>query len=286
MNQAATEYWEQFWEGKERPALVTAWKFGEAADELAQAVIDGRKTATCSAHVLYELENEPIPVNGEYSIILNSLEEPVAIIKTVEASIIPMNEVTEEFALAEGDGSYRNWKEIHERFFKQELGKVGIEFTEDMLLVCERFELVDVRNKGRRMTNRLLRVGTTYIPVSNVDRAAKWYVERLEAQLNYQDEDKAILNLADQSFFLVKAKKSETANFYDVNGTERFSLTFEVDGQEALRELHQDFNKREINVGEIEHRGHSGINFVFKDVDGNKFDVWSELSPSFKKGNH
>ncbi len=135
------------------------------------------------------------------------------------------------------------------------------------------------------MSTQLLRVGTTYIPVNDVERAAQWYVEKLDAKLNYQDQDKAILNLADQSFFLVKAKNKETANFYDIYGTERFSLTFEVDGQEALRELQQDFNEREIIVGEIEHRGHSGINFVFKDLDGNKFDVWSELSPSFKKRN-
>ena len=36
-------------------------------------------------------------------------------------------------------------------------------------------------------------------------------------------------------------------------------------------------------LGDIEDRGHSGRNFVFMDLDGNKFDVWSELSPSFKK---
>ena len=68
-------------------------------------------------------------------------------------------------------------------------------------------------------------------------------MEKLDAQLNYQDNDKAILNLADQSFFLVKAKNKETANFYDMNGNERFSLTFEVDGQEALKKLHQDFDE-------------------------------------------
>ncbi len=285
MNQAAKDYWEQFWGVEERPEVVSAWMFGESADELAQAVIEGRKTATCSAHVLYEMENESVPVIEEYSIILNSLEEPVAIIKTVEVSVIPMNEVTEEFALAEGDGSYRNWKEIHERYFKRELGKVGLEFTEDMLLVCEKFELVDVKNKSGRMNTRLLRVGTTYIPVSNVERASQWYVEKLDAQLNYEDEDKAILNLADQSFFLVKAKEKETANFFDAYGIERFSLTFEVDGEQALKLLHEDLLERDVKVGEIEKRGHAGINFVFSDMDGNRFDVWSELSPSFKKKN-
>lgn len=283
MNQAAKDYWDQFWGENMSPANVSAWMFGEAVDELAQAVIEGRKTATCSAHVLYELENEPIPVVDEYSIILNSLNEPVAIIKTVDVSITPMNEVTEEFALAEGDGSYRNWKEIHERYFKRELEKVGLEFTEDLLLVCERFELVDVKQKAERMNPKLLRVGTTYIPVSNVDLTAEWYVGKLDAELSYKDDDKAILNLADQSFFLVKAKENETSNFLDVYGKERFTLTFEVDGEEALKILHEVLIEREVNVGEIEKRGHAGVNFVFSDLDGNKFDVWSELSPSFKK---
>ncbi|MGN7388138.1 VOC family protein [Sporosarcina sp. SAFN-015] len=133
------------------------------------------------------------------------------------------------------------------------------------------------------MNNRLLRVGTTYIPVSNVDLAAKWYVEKLDAQLNYKDEDKAILDLADQSFFLVKSKEKETTNFIDAYGNERFSLTFEVDGKEALKLLRESLKEREVQVGEIENRGHAGINFVFSDVDGNRFDVWSELSPTFKR---
>lgn len=283
MNQAAKNYWNEFWGAKERPALVSAWMFGEAADELAQSVIEGKKTATCSAHVIYELENAPVPVIEEYSIILNSHEEPVAIIKTVDVSVIPMNEVTEEFALAEGDGSYRNWKEIHERYFKRELDKVGLKFTEDILLVCERFELVDVKHKVERMNTRLLRVGTTYIPVSSVELAAEWYVEKLDAELTYQDEDKAIMNLADQSFFLVKAKEKETANFLDTYGKERFSLSFEVDGEETLKMLREDLKERDVEVGEIENRGHAGINFVFSDVDGNLFDVWSELSPTFNK---
>ncbi|PDZ72095.1 glyoxalase, partial [Bacillus pseudomycoides] len=39
----------------------------------------------------------------------------------------------------------------------------------------------------------------------------------------------------------------------------------------------------EIKVGEIENRGHTGKNFVFYDLDGNKFDVWSELSSIFRE---
>lgn len=133
------------------------------------------------------------------------------------------------------------------------------------------------------MAEKLWRVGTTYIPVTNVEESAVWYVSKLGAELNYQDQDKAIINLADQSLFLVKASAGQSANFTDSYGNVRYSLTFEVDGLSALEKLHDDLNQKGIKVGEIENRGHAGRNFVFDDPDGNRFDVWSELSPSFKE---
>lgn len=133
------------------------------------------------------------------------------------------------------------------------------------------------------MTEKLVRVGTSYLPVTDIDRSSSWYVDMLGAKLSYQDEHKAILNLANQSVFLIKSKKDQTSNFFDSNGVERFSLTFEVNGLAALEALHREFSEKEIRVGDIENRGHSGRNFVFYDLDGNKFDVWSELSPIFKE---
>jgi len=133
------------------------------------------------------------------------------------------------------------------------------------------------------MSEKLLRVGTTYIPVTNVELSSEWYVNKLGAELSYKDADKAILNFANQSIFLVKSKENQSSNFYDIYGVERFSLTFEVNGLDALEAIHKDFTEKEIRVGKIENRGHSGRNFVFYDLDGNKFDVWSELSPIFKE---
>jgi catechol 2,3-dioxygenase-like lactoylglutathione lyase family enzyme len=133
------------------------------------------------------------------------------------------------------------------------------------------------------MGERLLRVGTTYIPVTNVDLSSDWYINKLGAELSYKDQDKAILNFANQSIFLVKANENQSSNFFDIYGNEHFSLTFEVNGLNALEAIHRDFKQNEIRVEEIENRGHSGRNFVFYDLDGNKFDVWSELSPFFKE---
>jgi catechol 2,3-dioxygenase-like lactoylglutathione lyase family enzyme len=133
------------------------------------------------------------------------------------------------------------------------------------------------------MEDKLLRIGTTYIPVSSVDISSEWYVKKLGAILNYKDEDKAILNFANQSIFLVKAKENQSANFINTYGEECFSITFEVDGLNSLEAIHSEFKEKEIRVGVIEDRGHSGRNFVFYDLDGNKFDVWSELSPIYKE---
>jgi catechol 2,3-dioxygenase-like lactoylglutathione lyase family enzyme len=133
------------------------------------------------------------------------------------------------------------------------------------------------------MSEKIWRVGTTYIPVQDVKKSADWYAGKLGAEQTYIDKDKAILNLASQSFFLVKAADSQTANFTDSNGMERFSLTFEVDGQDALQAVHRELGEKGVDTGAIEDRGHAGRNFVFKDPDGNLFDVWSELSPAFKE---
>ena len=84
---------------------------------------------------------------GGYTVVLNSKDEPVGIIKYTDMTIMPMNEVTEEIARAEGEGdlSYEYWYEGHKKFFTELMPQIGKEFHEEMLLAVERFELVDVK---------------------------------------------------------------------------------------------------------------------------------------------
>lgn len=119
-----------------------AFQFGIWADWLADLVIEGKKTATTSGFVFYELEKEVTPQTGEYYIILNGQDEPVAVIQIQSVEVVPMNEVTGEFALAEGEGDYQFWWEAHEKFFTEGLKKYDKEFFSEMLVVCERFEKV------------------------------------------------------------------------------------------------------------------------------------------------
>lgn len=121
-----------------------AYSFGMESDLLASLVLCGKKTATSSAYPLYELDNEPFPKVGEYSIILDSKHNAVCIIKTTDVDIVPFNEITAEFAFKEGEGdkSLEYWQNVHRKFFSESMNKAGLSFTMNMKVVCEEFMVV------------------------------------------------------------------------------------------------------------------------------------------------
>ncbi|ANB57205.1 hypothetical protein GFC29_523 [Anoxybacillus sp. B7M1] len=144
MNNRVQQFWNDFCIATHQEGIEykDAFQFGASADWLADLVVRGKKTATTSGFVFYELEKEAIPKVGEYYIVLNGQEEPVAVIQIQSVEVVPMNEVTEEFALAEGEGDYRSWWNAHEKFFTKSLKEYDMEFSPTMLVVCERFEKV------------------------------------------------------------------------------------------------------------------------------------------------
>ncbi len=121
-----------------------AWQFGGDPDGLAALVLAGQKTATASAFPLYEAEGEPLPRAGEYSVILNSRNEAVCVIRTTQVYIAPFHEVTAAHAAREGedDLSLASWRQVHRVFFTKELAAIGQPFEEEMPVVCEEFERV------------------------------------------------------------------------------------------------------------------------------------------------
>lgn len=121
-----------------------AWALGVEADVLANLVVTGEKTATASAYPLYEVEDEPLPSAGEYSVILDSKDNAVCVIQTTKVYVIPFNEVTEEQAFKEGEGdkSLEYWREVHKKFFTECMKEAGLKFSSDMKVVCEEFVVV------------------------------------------------------------------------------------------------------------------------------------------------
>ena len=120
------------------------WAYGDDSDLLAELTRMGVKTATSSAGPLYGLEGEPLPQAGEYSVILNSRDEAVCVIRTTRVYTVPFDEVSAEHARREGEGdrSLTYWRRVHEEFFRRELAEAGLTFTCDMPVVCEEFEMV------------------------------------------------------------------------------------------------------------------------------------------------
>ena len=135
---------QEMWNASGIRAEYEAWAFGDDPDTLAELVRTGVKTATASAYPFYELEGEDLPKAGEYSVILNTKDEAVCVIRTTKVYVTPYCEVTAEQAWKEGEGdrSLDYWRRVHEAFFRKELEAASLTFTEDMGVVCEEFEVI------------------------------------------------------------------------------------------------------------------------------------------------
>lgn len=137
----AKDMWDAYANNNSINEEYDAWAFGDDPDLLARLVLDGVKTATASAHSFYELEGEELPKEGAYSVILNSREEAVCIIRTTRVFVTRFCDVDDRQAWKEGEGerSLSYWRTVHERFFREELEQIGIPFDENMKVVCEEF---------------------------------------------------------------------------------------------------------------------------------------------------
>ena len=108
----------------------------ELADELLDLVMKGVKAATCST------EDEPnTSTPGERWIVLDGRGQARCVIETTEVTYRRFGNVDAAFAHEEGEGdrSLAYWRQAHRNYF----GRQG-KFSEDMMLMCERFRLVEV----------------------------------------------------------------------------------------------------------------------------------------------
>lgn len=147
-NESATKFWEEYRKvNPDAPKDYVVWAFGgtkEIADELANLVLEGTKTATTSNFTSYEIEKEPLPSVGLNNIIITGEGKAVAIVETMSVQVVPFDEVTDEHAYLEGEGdrTLRYWRDVHESFFKKELNDINQEFHYKIPVVCERFRLI------------------------------------------------------------------------------------------------------------------------------------------------
>ena len=123
---------------------IDAWAFGVEPDLLADLVLKGEKTATASAYDLYALEDEPLPQEGTFDIILDSQDQAVCIVEITRVSVQPFNQVSAQHAFNEGEGdkSLAYWRQVHEDCFAKWMREAGLTFTHESKVVLEEFRKV------------------------------------------------------------------------------------------------------------------------------------------------
>ncbi len=124
--------------------MQSAFQFGVDADELANLVLSGIKTATTSALDLYQ-DDDPLPQTGAYDVVLNSQNQAVCVIKNDRVVATKYLEVDAEHAYFEGEGdrSLAYWRTVHHAFFVEEYQSEGQVFDEQNAnMLLETFHVV------------------------------------------------------------------------------------------------------------------------------------------------
>lgn len=116
-----------------------------ACNYLLDLVLKGKKKATASSKIGYQIEGDEIPKEGDMSVITDWEGTPRCVIRTTRVRIIPYKDITFDIAKLEGeDDNLESWRRNHESFFREEGKELGYQFSEDMEIIFEEFELVEI----------------------------------------------------------------------------------------------------------------------------------------------
>ncbi len=115
--------------------LIETWSFYN--NSLFNLVESGVKTATC-----YLSSGEEYV--EKFSILKSETGKELKL-ETINAFELEFCEVTEQFAMLEGEGdlSLAYWQTEHEKFFSNELKQLGLKFSKNVKLVFEIFKVVE-----------------------------------------------------------------------------------------------------------------------------------------------
>lgn len=135
----------------ELPALELAFP-GPERDSGVAAILAGEKTALTGLLQIFEHAAEPVPEPGQRFSVLDSAGQPAAVIELTEVCVVPISEVGDDYARAEGRGyaDATEWRRAHEDFFRSEgiagfLGGTPV-IGDGTLVVTERFRLIKLND--------------------------------------------------------------------------------------------------------------------------------------------
>ena len=117
---------------------------GPLRDALVTAILDGVKTTTTSLLVEHPCDYDPQEDVGTFEAVLDSHDNVVCVIRTIEVQVRRLADVSDKHAIAEGEGytDASEWRAGHEQFwrspeFVEYIGELDI--SDDTQVVCQRF---------------------------------------------------------------------------------------------------------------------------------------------------
>lgn len=125
----------------ETPPVERFGDSAELADELLHLVLHGPKRATAGAVAEFRHEQEPLPRIGGHWIVVDGGGLARVVLRSVELRLGPLSSVDAQFAWDEGedDRSLESWLREHRRYFRRACARIGVEFSDDLEIVFERF---------------------------------------------------------------------------------------------------------------------------------------------------
>jgi uncharacterized protein YhfF len=147
-SQEVLDFWEKV---KEETgidgAFADAYGIGDTSElkqELLNLVLDGKKRASTSLVKESELEGWPEPEVGQYNVILDGCDKPAAVVRTVRIRKCSFSDVDEEHSFWEGEDerTLDSYIREHTKYYTRRGAALDFEFTPNMEVILERFELV------------------------------------------------------------------------------------------------------------------------------------------------
>ena len=119
-------------------------KYQDYSDHITELAIKSIKRATAHLAIDFELNNVTRRQKGDYWMILWEDLSPAVVVELVNVEECKFEDVSAEFAAreGEGDGSLEFWKKTHEDYFKLQLTDWGHEWSDQLRVVLESFDVV------------------------------------------------------------------------------------------------------------------------------------------------
>ncbi|WP_291865124.1 ASCH domain-containing protein [Maribacter sp.] len=128
--------------------IPESWYFHnnkEDANRLAELTLNGKKKASSGLYSWYKEANSDLPKIGTKHIITDFNGKARAIIEIKKVDTIPFNQISKGYAeidMGTKIEPLKKWKKAHWNFFASVMEENGEKPTEEMLIVCERFETI------------------------------------------------------------------------------------------------------------------------------------------------